>query len=85
MKQILRSKILRKVLTLVFLFAGLVFVASTDSGIQAVKASECCTDCALQRAECYEGCNDPNIYYPGCFTTCNNGYNYCRATCDPGC
>jgi len=81
MKQIIRSKILRKFLTLAFLLAGLVFVASTNFSNQAVRADSCCEDCIPELQLCQEFCNDPNTHYPGCSSVCLNAYNYCRQYC----
>jgi hypothetical protein len=81
MKQLIRSKILRKFLTLACLIIGLVFVASTDFSTRTVKADSCLSDCAGEWAVCNAGCDDPDSWYPGCYTVCLNGYNYCKSLC----
>jgi hypothetical protein len=82
MKQIIRSIILRKFLTLAFLIVGLVFAASTDFSTQKVNAGyECCEDCLPAFELCMEFCTDPQTTYPGCYSVCTNAYNNCRNYC----
>ncbi|HLM00739.1 MAG TPA: hypothetical protein VK400_06765 [Pyrinomonadaceae bacterium] len=81
MKQIIRSKISRKFLTLAFLIFSLVFLASSDFSTRAVEASECTDACVADLGWCHEDCNDPNTTYTGCHAACIRGYNNCVAEC----
>ena len=85
MKQILTSKMLRKLLILSCLLVGLVIVAST--GNQTVEAARCCSTCPgggdpIQAEEnCYNQCGD----YNACFYTCRDQAFACYATCSISC
>jgi len=82
MKQIIRSRILRKFLTLAFLIIGLAFVTSTNFTTPTAKAGgSCCEDCLPDYNVCLRFCNDPQTTYHGCETDCANAYSYCLNVC----
>jgi hypothetical protein len=52
MKQVFRSKLLKRVLILAFLITSLVFVASSDRTAQTVYAAPCCDTCDAEFDQC---------------------------------
>ena len=82
MKRIVTSKILRKVMILSFLVAGLVFVVTSENA-QPVQAARCCSECPgggdpiAAEEECFASCGGFN----SCFYTCRNRAYSCYGTC----
>lgn len=70
MKQVFTSKLLRKMLILSILTAGLFFVVSND--VQKVQARPCCSECP--------GGGDPIEAEYACYIQCG-GYNSCYYSC----
>ena len=79
MKTILTAKILRKMLVLGVLLAGLGFFVSTNSPARAAK-TECCADCVPFFELCQEMCNS-EAHYPGCEMVCYHALWDCWDTC----
>lgn len=74
------GRLLRKVLVLVVLLAGLA-VLNTESGVRKVAAQPtCCQGCADSLPRCLDFCRDPYCAYQ-----CYGKYNVCRSTCNPPC
>jgi hypothetical protein len=75
MKQFVSSKLLRKVLTLAFLIAALVFIVSGDKIPQPVYAAPCCEECdGAELDACMAECTTS-----ACRRNCIN--NSCEANC----
>ena len=84
MKQIFTPKILRKILILGFLFAGLAFAISSERTSETAQASLCCRDCPAWDTKepdlyCEDQCGSMSGYCYNSFLT--RAYN-CYATCD---
>jgi hypothetical protein len=92
MKQIFTSKILRKMLILFCLIAGLVFAISSGN-VRQVAASKCCGACARDGSVPYADIGAANDYCTGqcgassgtCFNSCMSNMYSCWSTCDTGC
>lgn len=75
MKQVLTSKLLRKVLILAFLITSLLFVASSERTAKLVYAAPCCEQCDPDELNaCLAGCTTF-----ACRRNCIN--NSCEANC----
>jgi hypothetical protein len=76
MKQILTSKLFRKVLTLAFLLISLGFVISSNKTVQPVYAAPCCEECDAQLSYCLEECTT-SACRRACFEDNNNCSSHC--------
>jgi hypothetical protein len=75
------GRLLRKVLFLAVLLAGLA-VMSNESAVRKVEAqTTCCQNCQNVLTDCMNNCQTP--YCPQ--TVCFPRYNYCRSQCSPAC
>lgn len=87
MKQLLRSKLTRKVFILVFLLGGLAFVLTSSSNVQPVAALACCYDCDAGADDCaqnYVAYGYSSVYACMQGTGVNYCYRHCTYDCDGG-
>ena len=80
MKEIITMKILRKVLILTFLIAGLVFIASSNKTTESVYARMCCYDCEYHIQSVIENTCTPGDYQ--CEANVRYEYRWCTNHCD---
>lgn len=76
MKQVLMSKLLRRVLILALLLTTLVFAAAGDSTVRPVYAAPCCQECDAQLSECLSSCSTSP-----CRLACFEENNDCSSHC----
>lgn len=94
MKQIVRSKIFRKMLILSILVNGLVFVTLSNQFTQPVMARPCCQSCEPEYNECMfqasgnppheQQCASDRNYCQRWCITCSYGGGYCDGNYDCG-
>ena len=85
MRQVVKSKILRKFLILVFLCMGLMFVTSSDQISQEVSAAPCCQSCpgfnnpGEEMTYCSDQCDGATS--GACYDSCIASVHRCYRTC----